>query len=192
MHVIDEQIQALDDLVKEVHSSIADIEQASIIMINCLENHGKILIAGNGGSSSDAMHFAAELVGNFINKKRRALPTIALSSNQSTLTSISNDLGFENVFKRQLEALVSENDVFIGISTSGKSPNILNALEFAKENGLKTIGLCGRNVNEMKKLTDVLLSVKSVCTPRIQECHIFIIHILCSLIEDHFLKEKQS
>lgn len=190
MHAIDEQIEALDNLVKELHSSISEIEKASIIIKNCLENNGKILIAGNGGSSSDAMHFAAELVGNFINKERKALPAIALSSNQSTLTSISNDLGFENVFKRQLEALASENDVFIGISTSGKSLNIVKALKYARNNGLKTIGLCGGYKDEMMRYCDVLLSVNSDCTPRIQECHILIIHILCSLIEDIFIKEK--
>ena len=137
---------------------------------------------GNGGSAADAQHLAAELVGRFL-IERRALPAIALTTDTSILTAVGNDYGFDDVFKRQVEALACPSDVLIGISTSGNSTNIKRALEAGKEIGARAIGLLGHNGGEIGKMTDFSLTVPSSDTPRIQEAHLLIIHILCDLIE---------
>ena len=148
----------------------------------------KILIAGNGGSAADAQHFAAELVSRFY-FDRPALPAIALTTDSSILTAIGNDYGFENLFKRQIQALGQRGDLFIGISTSGSSPNILHALSEAKTLGLTCYGLTGSKEGEMAELCDLLLRVPSPSTPRIQEGHALIGHMLCAYIEDRLFKK---
>ena len=149
----------------------------------------RLLLAGNGGSAADAQHIAAELVGRYA-FDRSGLPAIALTTDSSMLTAIGNDYGYEAVFKRQLEANGRAGDVFIGISTSGKSANILTVLRRARELGIKTVGLAGQDAAEMRPLCDYCLQVPSSSTPRIQEAHIMIGHIICGLVEEALFGES--
>src|SRR6185503_12824710 len=141
---------------------------------------------GNGGSSADAQHFSAELVGRFV-AERRALPAIALTTNQAVLTAWSNDHSFDDVFARQIEALGSRGDLAFGISTSGTAANVLKALERAREMGLRTIGLTGAQGSRMASLCDVLLAVPLTTTPRIQEVHLVTYHAICAAVEARIL-----
>ena len=151
----------------------------------------KLLVFGNGGSSADAQHFAAELVGRFV-AERRALPAIALTSNQAVLTAWSNDHSFNDVFARQIEALGSKGDVAFGISTSGTSTNVLQALDRARQRGLKTIGLTGGEGGRMAGLCDVLLAVPLTGTARIQEVHLVTCHAICAAVEARVLASEPS
>lgn len=153
-------------------------------LVSSLKNGGKILFAGNGGSAADSQHLAAEFISKFA-KERSPLPAIALTVNTSVLTAVSNDFSFEEVFSRQIEALFWENDVFCAFSTSGKSPNILKALEVAKMKGLFTVLFTGSSVFE-EKIADVIINVPSKNTPIIQEAHITLGHVLCKLVEDSY------
>lgn len=155
--------------------------------IKTLESGGKLIFMGNGGSASDSLHLSAELVGRF-QKNRRALPAISLSSNISVITAIANDYGYENIFVKQIEALGNENDLLIGISTSGVSENILRGLEFAVEKGIKTVGLTGKESVEMSKYCDITINVPSTTAAMIQQSHITIGQLLCLLIEEHFFE----
>lgn len=155
----------------------------------CLKNTGKILIAGNGGSAADAQHMAGEFVSKFY-FDRPALPAIALTTDTSILTAIGNDYGYQDVFSRQLEALGNKGDVFIGISTSGNSENIIKALHVCKDKGIISIGFTGLNGGKMNDLCDICIQIPSDETPRIQESHIMIEHIICSLVEDYFFGQK--
>jgi len=169
----------------EKMTSLTDkIAQAAKLCIECLQNKGKLLLFGNGGSAADAQHIAAELVGRY-KTERKGLPAIALTTDTSALTSIGNDYGYEYVFKRQIEALANPGDVVIGISTGGSSGNVLSALELANELGCNTIGLSGRDGGEMNILCNVNLIAPAEDTPRIQEMHILIGHTLCHLIEQN-------
>jgi len=168
---------------KEVIKAVNIIEKS-------LKSSGKILIFGNGGSAADAQHIAAEFVNRYL-KERNALPAIALTTDTSILTSIGNDSSFENIFSRQIEALGKKGDVAWGLSTSGRSKNIVKALSIAKSIGLKTIGFTGGDGGEIKKLVDCNINVPSMSTPRIQELHITIGHIICELIEDIFSNIKK-
>jgi len=143
----------------------------------------KILIAGNGGSAADAQHFAGELVSRFY-FDRPALAAIALTTDSSILTAVGNDYGYQDVFARQIQALGQAGDVFIAISTSGNSPNILKAIDAAKARGLTVIGLTGKSGGKMKPLCDICICAPSDSTPRIQECHLVIEHALCACIEE--------
>jgi D-sedoheptulose 7-phosphate isomerase len=162
-----------------------DIAASAELCIDCLKSGGKILIFGNGGSAADAQHFAAELVGRY-KANRQGLASIALTTDSSSLTSIGNDFGFNYVFERQIEALANNKDIIIGISTSGKSNNVNIALKLAKRLGCKTIGLSGKDGGEMSKICHINLISPSMETPRIQEMHITIIHIICNLIDQEF------
>ncbi|PHM17684.1 MAG: phosphoheptose isomerase [Sulfuricurvum sp. PD_MW2] len=142
----------------------------------------KILIAGNGGSAADAQHFAAELVGRY-GFDRPSLPSIALTTDTSNLTAIGNDYGYEYVFSRQLEGLGQEGDLFIGISTSGNSQNVINAFISAKDRGITTVALVGRDGGKMAAIADYAIVVPSNATPRIQESHLLIEHMICDIIE---------
>lgn len=155
------------------------------LCIKSLENNGKILLFGNGGSAADAQHIAAELVGRY-KLERRALNAIALTTDSSILTSISNDYSYEQVFTRQIQALANKNDVVIGISTSGTSANVVNALKTAKDLKCHIIGLSGNGGGKMNEICDVNLVIPAQDTPRIQEMHILIGHILCHLIDLSF------
>ncbi len=157
------------------------------VIINAYKADKKLLVFGNGGSASDAQHFAAELVGRF-QKERRAYPAIALSTNTSILTSLANDYSYDYVFERQVDALAQKGDIVIGISTSGQAKNVIAGLKKAKAKGAFTIALTGEKGSNLKKITDICLMVPSDDTPRIQESHITIIHIICKLIEDALSK----
>lgn len=166
-----------------------EIEVAALLCIDSLNKGGKILICGNGGSAADAQHIAAELVGRY-KTERKGLSAIALTTDTSGITAIANDYGFMHVFDRQVEALANRNDVLIGISTGGTSTNIVNALAKANELGCKTIGLSGKDGGEFNNLCDVNLLVNSKDTPRIQEMHILIGHIICHLIDKEYDKSN--
>jgi D-sedoheptulose 7-phosphate isomerase len=161
------------------------LETAAKLCIDSLQNGGKILIFGNGGSAADAQHIAAELVGRY-KAERKGLPAIALTTDTSALTSIGNDYGYKHVFDRQVEALANKGDVVIGISTGGSSGNVINGLQTAKDLGCKLIGFSGRDGGEMNDLCDVNLVVPAEDTPRIQEMHIVIGHTICHLIDQAF------
>jgi D-sedoheptulose 7-phosphate isomerase len=158
------------------------IAQVACELCQALENGNKILLFGNGGSAADAQHIAAEWIGNF-QRDRRPLPAIALTTDTSVLTAIGNDYGFEQIFARQLRALGRKNDVAIGISVSGNSPNVLEAVKAAKEAGLVTVGLTGGNGGRLASEARYSLNVPHALTPRVQEIHIMIGHILCGLVE---------
>ena len=155
---------------------------ASEMISKCLQNNGLIIWCGNGGSASDSMHFATELIGRF-HKSRKSLRSISLAADSSAITCISNDFGFENVFSRQLEGLGKENDILISISTSGKSKNILNAIKTARLLKLKTIAFLGNKGGDCAGLSDLDLIVPSDTTARIQEMHTLIGHTICELVE---------
>jgi D-sedoheptulose 7-phosphate isomerase len=165
----------------------AAMEAAVDACVNCLQNGGKILLAGNGGSAADAQHIAGELVSRFA-FDRPGLPAIALTTDTSILTAIGNDYGYEKLFARQVQAHGNKGDIFIGYTTSGKSPNILHAFEEARSHGLGCIGLTGNRGGPMRGLCDYLLEVPSCDTPKIQEGHLVLGHILCGLVENAIFK----
>ncbi len=150
--------------------------------VDVYKNGKKTLIAGNGGSAADAQHFAAELVGRY-GFDRPSLPSIALTTDSSNLTAIGNDYGYEYVFSRQVEGLGQEGDLFIGISTSGNSQNVINAFASAKARGITTVALVGRDGGKMAQLADYAIIIPSNATPRIQESHLLVEHIICDIIE---------
>ncbi|NPA27938.1 MAG: D-sedoheptulose 7-phosphate isomerase [Epsilonproteobacteria bacterium] len=164
---------------------LPQVKEAAGLCIEALKSGKKILICGNGGSAADAQHIAAELSGRF-KKERKALSAVALTTDTSALTAIGNDYGFEFIFSRQVEALAQENDILIAISTSGNSKNVINAIESAKKIGAKVITLSGKDGGIMKNLGDINLIVPSNNTPRIQEMHITIGHMICALIDEEF------
>lgn len=159
------------------------IEQAFDLMWGALAGGGKILLCGNGGSAADAQHIAAELVGRF-DRPRLAAAALALTTDTSILTAVGNDLGFEEIFARQVEALGSPGDCLIGISTSGESLNVQRAMERARSRGVSTVGLLGMGGGSLKSLSDAVVVVPSESVPRIQEAHITIGHIWCDLIDE--------
>lgn len=162
---------------------IAVTEKSAIILIKCFKAGNKVLICGNGGSAADAQHIAAELSGRF-EKDRSPLPVEALHVNGSYVTAVANDYGFDMIFSRMTEAMGNQGDVLIGISTSGNSKNIVNAIEAAKKKNMLTIALTGRDGGVLKNISDFCINVPSNNTARIQEAHITIGHILCKIIED--------
>ncbi len=164
-----------DELIRKILGVAEDIVKA-------LKSGNKVLICGNGGSAADAQHIAAELLGKFY-MERKALPAISLNTNVSVLTAVANDYSYEDVFSRQVEGLGNPGDILIGISTSGNSKNILKAFKTARTLNIKTVGMTGITGGKMKDLSDVCLTVPSDVTPRIQESHITIGHIICEIIE---------
>jgi D-sedoheptulose 7-phosphate isomerase len=167
------------------------LEIAANLCIDTLKNGGKILIFGNGGSAADAQHIAAELVGRY-KIERKGLAAIALTTDSSILTCITNDYSYDYVFSRQIEALANNNDIAIGISTGGTSSNTTSALKTARDLGCKTIGLSGRGGGEFNELCDVNLVVPAEDTPRIQEMHILMGHTICHLIDQAFSDSTQT
>jgi len=164
---------------------LPEMKKAADALVRCLQDGGKLLIFGNGGSAADAQHIAAELVGRY-ERERRSLPAIALTTDTSALTAIANDYSYEAVFARQIEGLASPGDVVIGISTSGNSPSILAAIMKARELGCVTIGLTGAKGKKLAGICDYAVMVPSERTARIQEAHIFIGHYLCSAVDSSF------
>jgi len=169
-------------LEKLASESTIEIQQTAELLIKCLSSGGKVLLFGNGGSAADAQHFATELVGRY-RRDRPAIPAISLTSDTSLITSISNDYGFSEVFARQVQALAQPGDIVIGISTSGRSANVIAGLGSARDKGAHTVALIGANILGLAALVDIVISVPSEDTPRIQEAHGVIIHILCDIVE---------
>jgi D-sedoheptulose 7-phosphate isomerase len=170
------------ELAKNSSYLSSDIIECVNIIIKSLKKGKKIILFGNGGSAADAQHIASEFIGRF-NLERKSLPAIALTTDSSILTSLSNDYSFETVFERQCESLVSKGDIIFGISTSGNSKNVLNGLKISKKLGGITIGLLGNEGGKIKKIVDYSLIVNSKSTPRIQEVHIIVSHLICDLVE---------
>ncbi|MGM0518970.1 MAG: D-sedoheptulose 7-phosphate isomerase [Campylobacterota bacterium] len=179
---IKEHQNVVNMINEELIKSLQDVANEILL---AFKSNKKVLICGNGGSAADAQHFATELSCRY-KKNRKALSAVALTTDTSVLTAIGNDLGFENIFKRQVEALANEGDVIIGISTSGESKNILNALSQGKEKLCTTVAFCGNNISNLKEISDFILDIPSFNTPRIQELHILFIHIICQLIDDEY------
>jgi D-sedoheptulose 7-phosphate isomerase len=169
---------------------IKAIAEVSEVLVAAFERGNKVLLFGNGGSAADAQHIAAEFVGRFA-FDRPALPALALSVNSSCVTAIGNDYGFERVFARQLEAIARAGDVAIGISTSGNSPNVVQGLRVAAEKGLHTVALTGANIGKMGAASHCLCA-PSTQTPRIQECHILIGHVISELVEESLFHGKSN
>lgn len=193
--------ELISQITQEIEESIAvkvgltrlsatQIAEAATLIVAALRAGGKLITFGNGGSAADAQHFAAELIGRY-RLERRALPAIALTTDTSALTAIANDYGFERVFSRQLEAMGELGDAVVAFSTSGESANVLQALECARGRGMRTIGLSGKTGGKMRALVDVCVCVPSDSTPRIQEAHTLISHIICGAVENAISADSQ-
>ena len=185
INYIKEQIQASIDTKQNILNDIKLMERIAEVGRECVRLYKegkKTLLAGNGGSAADAQHIAAELVGRY-GFDRPSIPSVALTTDTSNLTAIGNDYGYDKVFSRQMEGMGSEGDLFIGISTSGNSKNIINAIHAAKAKGVQTVALVGRDGGEMARIADYAIIVPSNDTPRIQESHILIGHMICDIIE---------
>ncbi len=185
INYIKNQIQASIDTKQNILNDEALMQTIASVGRECVElyrNGKKTLLAGNGGSAADAQHIAAELVGRY-GFDRPSIPSLALTTDTSNLTAIGNDYGYDKVFSRQMEGMGAEGDLFIGISTSGNSVNIINAITAAKEKGVKTVALVGRDGGKMAKLADYAIIIPSNDTPRIQESHILVGHMICDIIE---------
>ena len=174
---------------KIAEEGVGQIEKAAEIFINCIKTGGKILWCGNGGSAGDAQHLATELMGGMTDHDRKPIPSIALTTDSSFLTAWSNDTDFDSIFSRQIQGLGEEGDLLVGISTSGNSKNVINALKQAKYKNLKTISLTGKTGGDLDGLADITIKVPSNNTQRIQESHIMIGQILCSLLELYLVKK---
>jgi D-sedoheptulose 7-phosphate isomerase len=177
------QMKAAAQLIQQMEkTSPESILRAAELILHALQNGKKILLCGNGGSAADCQHIAAEFVGRY-RKNRRGLPAIALTTDTSILTAVGNDFGFHQIFRRQVEALGECGDVLIAMSTSGTSPNVLQAIEEAKLKKMKTVAIIGGTSGHLTSIADAVISVPSSDTPRIQEAHCIIGHILCDIIE---------
>ena len=181
--------ESADIKLRFAKESVSEVEKAASLLIKALRAGKKIMIFGNGGSAADAQHVAAEFVNRYA-VERKALAALALSTDSSLLTSIPNDDSFENIYSRQIEALGNRGDVVWGFTTSGKSPNVVKAFQAAKSQGLKCIAFTGQDVSRIEKLVDCCVSIPSKSTPRIQELHITLAHIVCELVEESITVKK--
>lgn len=172
-------VNSFDDIL------LSSIESVAKELISCFERGNKVLICGNGGSAADAQHISAELVGRFV-KERKPLPCIALTTDTSAITAIANDYDFNTIFERQVEALVNKLDLVIGISTSGNSLNIINAIEKANSMNCITVSLTGRDGGKLRDISHYNICIGSMLTARIQETHILVGHILCEIIDAYY------
>jgi D-sedoheptulose 7-phosphate isomerase len=180
---IQSQLRSHCDVMAAIERELAPaIENSVSLLVDAFRGGKKLLVMGNGGSAADAQHFAAEIVGRF-KLERRALPAIALSTDTSILTAVGNDYGFDTIFSRQVEAHAQAGDVVVGISTSGNSPNVQAALQLAADKGCRTVALLGKDGGTIKNVAELSLIIPSHDTPRVQEGHITIIHIVCDLLE---------
>lgn len=187
-------LKLIEDAIKHhklaltsLRHNIPNIVEASNAISNSLSAGGKVFVCGNGGSASDAQHFAAELVGRFVTE-RKGLPAVALTTDTSIITAITNDYSFDEVFARQIDALCGKNDVMVAISTSGNSKNILRALMSAKQKGCLSILLSGKDGGQARALADRYIIIDSGITAVIQEMHIMILHMICGIIDAHYEK----
>ena len=183
--LLEKSFEEHEKVLKSTYEDLDNIMLSGNMIIETLKNNNKIIIAGNGGSAGDSQHFSAELVGRFL-KDRRSLPCIALTTDTSALTAISNDYGYEKVFLRQIEGLSKPNDLFIGISTSGNSESINLAAEYCKNNNIQSIGLLGRDGGYGASIFDKNIIIQSSITANIQEMHILVLHLWCMMIDESF------
>lgn len=186
--ILNESIRVKKKIVDDP-SLLSQINKISSLIVEAYRREKKVILFGNGGSAADAQHIAGELV-NRLYLEREALPAIALTTDSSVLTSIANDYDYSRIFARQVEALAKEGDVVIGISTSGSSSNVIEAVKTAKEKGAKTVGFTGNKGGKLAELVDFVISVPSDETPRVQESHITILHIICCLVERELFGDK--
>ena len=182
--------------IESLGDKIEDLMRTARLIVTSVKGGGSVYFLGNGGSAADAQHLAAEMVGRF-ERERKAIPAVALTADTSILTSISNDYGFDTVFERQVEAHIRHNDVVVGITTSGKSPNVLRALNKAREMGAATVLLTGANwADKMKSgqetMADIVIAVGSENTARIQEAHIVAGHLICHLVEEGLFEQQDT
>ena len=191
--IITERLQAhLDTLTRlgQDETLKAVISRAVDLIVSCFRNGGRVYFCGNGGSAADAQHLAAEFSGRFY-FDRPVLPADALHCNTSYLTAVANDYGYDKIFARLISGLGREGDILVGLSTSGNSENILQAFEVCRKKGVRTIAMTGASGGRMKELADLLINVPSTDTPRIQEAHITVGHIICELVEQIIFGEKR-
>lgn len=180
-HRLEEHI----NLAKEIQRDKKLAGQIELIVkkiVECYKNNSKTIFFGNGGSAADAQHAAAEFMGRY-NKDRKPLASLALTTNTSNLTAIGNDYGYDDVFRRQLEGLLEKKDIVIGISTSGDSPNVVKAIEYAKIKGAFTVAFVGARKCKVDEIAHVCVKIPSESTPRIQEMHEFLLHTICEIVE---------
>ena len=191
---IKDQIKKSYETKQAIYNDEALLQKLEEVSKKCVELYKvgkKTILAGNGGSAADAQHIAAEMVGRY-GFDRPSLPSLALTTDTSALTAIGNDYGYDQVFSRQLDGMGQDGDLFIGISTSGNSKNLINAFEVAKKKNILSVALVGKDGGEMAKLADIALVVPSDSTPRIQESHILIGHIICDIIEKEIFGDGVS
>lgn len=179
--IIQDSISVKEEIINNP-ALLNTIQEVVTVMVNAFKNGNRVWFCGNGGSAADAQHLAAEFSGRFY-KDRKALPAEALHCNPSYVTAVANDYNYDVIYARLVDGYCFEKDVLVGISTSGNSPNIVKAFEVAKEKGIITVGMTGATGGVMKSTSDYLLNVPSTTTPRIQESHILIGHIICELVE---------
>ena len=184
-------IESSIDSIIQLKSNLSEDKIQTIIkkIINCFDKNGKLIFCGNGGSASDSQHLAAEFIGRY-KLDRKPLPAIALNTDTSVLTALSNDLGYAKVFERQIEALANQNDILFAISTSGKSKNVINAVNAAKRLKVFTICFTGAKNNKLSDLTDISINVPAEQVNHIQEMHIMVGHFICELVEKHYQKSN--
>ncbi len=185
--LLKESIEVKERTLKKQAKVIAKIAQR---VIRCYKQGKKVILFGNGGSAADAQHIATELVCRF-QKERKSLPAIALTTDTSALTAIGNDYGFDKIFSRQVESIAEESDLVIGISTSGNSVNVIEGIKEAKKRGAYTIGFLGGTGGKLKNIVDLSLCIPSLNTPRIQEAHITVGHIICQIVEEELLRGEK-
>ncbi len=182
MSIVGDALNSHCAAVKQLEALQPSILAVADYLIDCLQGGGKVLLMGNGGSAADAQHIAAELVGRY-RLERKAFPAIAITTDPSIITAVGNDFGAARIFARQIEALAKEDDCVIGISTSGNSANVIEAIVAAREIGCRTFALLGNDGGKLKNMVDIPIVIDAKDTPRIQECHILIGHIICDLVE---------
>jgi len=189
---IKRQLYESSEVKKLIAESLSDkIAEAAMLIVDCIESGGKVILFGNGGSAADAQHLAGELVGRF-KLERCAFPALSLTTDTSIITALSNDYGYDRVFARQVEAYARQEDVVVAISTSGNSPNVIEGVKRAKQIGAKSIGLTGGDGGKVAEIADIVLIVPSSDTPRIQEGHITIGHIICDIAESFLAEFRQE
>ncbi|MCX8197370.1 MAG: D-sedoheptulose 7-phosphate isomerase [Candidatus Micrarchaeota archaeon] len=181
---IAEHISLANEIIRD-ERLLSQVQEVSRRISSSLKEGGKIIFMGNGGSAADAQHMAAEFVGRYA-KERQALPAIALTTNSSTVTAIGNDYGFEKIFLRQLQAFAQKGDIVVGLSTSGNSPNVVEALSFAKSRGIFCVAFVGSKPCKLDRIANICIKVPSESTPRIQEMHELLLHIICEEVESSF------
>ena len=191
MGEINAELKEHIELINQIlNSQVGKVKEIAQLIIDCYKNNGKVILFGNGGSAADAQHIAGELVGKY-QLERKSLPAIALTTNTSILSAVANDYDFSKIFERQIEGLVTNKDVVIGLSTSGNSENVIRGILKAKEIDAKTVAFTGKSGGKLKGKVDILLNIPSNNTPRIQEAHITVGHIICNLIEKELFGKNE-